>query len=400
MAITSNLGTILLIIILISILFVTAFHIFIIRKIKLIHIASLGMALFAFIIMLLDIYKGDNGKALRGVVAAIWFIYLLAAAFLMVLDVIKKESINKEVHSHIKNDKYDVYFTMDSTGHIIDYSSSIVTITRLTKKEIMNRPGWPFIFDNFKISKLNGESFIVSNATYFLNHLDESIERGELYRFDMDVKLYNEEEDTHYLGIIQTHYLGNYKIGSSVYLYKDRAKALNEVITKLNEASNLLFNHKNVLYILMSLSEGIALYYDYQEKLYFATQAFKNYVGRDIDSYNYQDFYQMIVEEDRNLYTEQSNTINPINVTRIKYRMQINNVIYNAIEDSIILSKDTNELVSIVHITSRADSEIGNEILSTKEAVDLMNKLANNPIKDKVDNFDHKLNEVLTEDED
>ena len=219
-----------------------------------------------------------------------------------------------------------------------------------------------------------------------------------MYEFTLDVKLDGNDELTHYFGYIQAIYLRDKKIGSAVYLYSDKQSLISSIKTKLDSTINNLYNHKNVLHILMSLSEGVALYYDYQERLFFATQSFQDFVGIDKEAYTFKEVYEMIVEEDKEKYNEQSGTVNSISPTRIKIRLKINNICFNAIEDAIFLTKDGEEYISIIHITSRCDESLNNRILSTKESVDMISGLSETPIAPVVYKVEELLNESLKDD--
>ena len=148
----------------------------------------------------------------------------------------------------------------------------------------------------------------------------------------------------------------------------------------------------------MSLSDGVALYYDYQERLFFATQSFQDFVGIDKESYTFKEVYEMIVDDDKEKYNEQSSTINSISPTRIKIRLRINNILFNAIEDAVFLTRDGEEYVSIIHITSRCDESLNNKILSTKESIDIISGLSETPIAPVVYKVEELLNESLKDD--
>lgn len=148
----------------------------------------------------------------------------------------------------------------------------------------------------------------------------------------------------------------------------------------------------------MSLSEGVGLYYDYQEKLFYATESFKQFVGIDKESYSFKEVYDMIIDEDKDKYNEQSSTINSISPTRIKIRLRINNVCFNAVEDAVFLSREGEEYVSIIHILSRCDEEIVDRIISTKESVDIISGLSETPIAPVVYKVEELLNDSLKDD--
>ena len=339
-----------------------------------------------------------NSKAFRYIMIILLFLAFVFYLLYFFLNQIKKDICLREVHEQIKNDTYDIYLSLDENGNILEYSNSLTEITRLTKKELLGKKGWKILFDNLNIELIDGNQFISSNAAYFLNHLDDDASKLKMLEFTMDARLYNEKETTHYLGLVQTHFLKNKKIGSAIYLYKDREKATKELKRALDEVVNQHYKAKEMLHVLMSLSEGIVLYFDYQEKLYYTTQAFSSFCDLERNELTFKEFYSLIVDEDKNLYNEQSKTINSINLTRIKFRMKIKNIVFNAVEDSIYLSKNQDELVSIIHITSIDNGNKNNEeVLSTKEAIDLMNNLARNPISKTADKYEKILNETLNE---
>ena len=79
-------------------------------------------------------------------------------------------------------------------------------------------------------------------------------------------------------------------------------------------------------------------------------------------------------------------------------RLRINNIFFNAIEDAVFLTRDGEEYVSIIHITSRCDESLKNRILSTKESVDMISGLSETPIAPVVYKVEELLNESLKED--
>ena len=67
-------------------------------------------------------------------------------------------------------------------------------------------------------------------------------------------------------------------------------------------------------------------------------------------------------------------------------------------EDSIYLTRDGEEYISIVHITSRADEATNDKILSTKESSDLLDSLSEMPVAPAVYKIEQLLNNSLKED--
>ena len=350
-----------------------------------------------FLVLLIAILFLNSNTLFFVVVLSLLVISLLMVCYL-IYKYICLETAKQKVEEHLRNDTIDFFILMDQKNRILSSSVSFAQLTKLSKSEIEKKNGWNLMFEALNVYKINKDEFITSNKELFISHLDEVLSKYKMYEFTLDVKLDGHDELTHYFGYIQAIYLRDKKIGSAVYLYSDKQSLISSIKTKLDSTINNLYNHKNVLHILMSLSEGVALYYDYQERLFFATQSFQDFVGIDKETYTFKEVYEMIVEEDKEKYNEQSGTVNSISPTRIKIRLKINNVCFNAIEDAIFLTKDGEEYISIIHITSRCDESLNNRILSTKESVDMISGLSETPIAPVVYKVEELLNESLKDD--
>ena len=350
-----------------------------------------------FLVLLIAILFLNSNTLFFVVVLSLLVISLLMVCYL-IYKYICLETAKQKVEEHLRNDTIDFFILMDQKNRILSSSVSFAQLTKLSKSEIEKKNGWNLMFEALNVYKINKDEFITSNKELFISHLDEVLSKYKMYEFTLDVKLDGNDELTHYFGYIQAIYLRDKKIGSAVYLYSDKQSLISSIKTKLDSTINNLYNHKNVLHILMSLSEGVALYYDYQERLFFATQSFQDFVGIDKEAYTFKEVYEMIVEEDKEKYNEQSGTVNSISPTRIKIRLKINNICFNAIEDAIFLTKDGEEYISIIHITSRCDESLNNRILSTKESVDMISGLSETPIAPVVYKVEELLNESLKDD--
>ena len=344
-------------------------------------------------------FLDQSNKSLYTVIVILLYVVILLRIALMVYKYLCTETHRQKIEDHIKNDTTDFFISMDKKNRIVSSSVSFAQMTRLTKKELEKKDGWKLIFDTLDVHKINGEEFITSNRELFISHLDEVLSKYKMYEFTIDLRLREHDEITHYYGFIQAIYFKDKKIGSAVYFYSDKQTLISSIKGKLDGMVNNLYNHKNVLHILMSLSEGVGLYYDYQEKLFYATQSFQEFTGIDKQAYTFREFYEMIVEEDVERYNEQSETVNSISPTRIKIRLKINNICFNAIEDSIFLTKEGEEYISIVHITSRCDEGVKDQVLSTKESVDLLSDISETPVAPIVYKVEEILSESLKDDE-
>lgn len=362
---------------------------------KKIDITTISLFVLSIIVTLLDSSK----LIIFNVFVILVYVISILRICQLIYTYLCLDTCKQKVDEHLRNDTIDFFITMNKRNRVINSSISFAQLTKLTKKEIEKKNGWQLMFDVLNIQKINGEQFITSNKELFISHLDEVLSKYKMYEFTLDIKQNpNTDELTHYHGYIQAIYLRDKKIGSAVYLYSDKQNIITNIKNKLDTTIYNLYNHKNVLHILMSLSEGVALYYDYQEKLFYATQSFQEFVGIEKESYTFKEVYNMIVDEDKIKYNEQSGTINSISPTRIKIRLKINNVYFNAIEDAVFLSKEGEEYVSIIHITSRCDETISNRILSTKESFDMISGLSETPVIPVVSKVEELLNNSLKDD--
>ena len=123
-------------------------------------------------------------------------------------------------------------------------------------------------------------------------------------------------------------------------------------------------------------------------------------MNNDKDTYTFQEIYQMIAEDDKDMYVNQSETINSVSVTRLKFKMNFKNTYYTAIEDSIYLTKDGEEFVSIIHILGKESNYTPVGILTSKEASDLLTSISSSPITPVVYEMEDILNKVLGDEKD
>lgn len=356
------------------------------------------ISLVQLLLLIAVLFLGDSQKGLFYTALITLMVIMLLRLCQLTYKYLCDNTIKQKVEEQLKNDTIDFFITMDKKNRIINSSVSFAQMTKLTKNEIVKKNGWYLMFDALDVVKINNEEFITSNKELFVAHLDEVLSKYKMYEFTLDIKLNEKDVPTHYNGYIQAIYFRDKKIGTAVYLYSDRQSLISGIKGKLDYAINNLYNHKNVLHILMSLSEGVALYYDYQERLFFATQSFQEFVGLEKESYTFKEVYEMIVDEDCEIYNEQSATVNSISPTRIKIRLNINNVCFNAIEDALFLTKEGEEYISIIHITSRCDEATNNRILSSKESADIISGLSETPITPVVYKVEELLNNSLKDD--
>ena len=316
------------------------------------------------------------------IVGNVWFIYTL----------VWTNTIKQKILEQGKNDTSDYYFCLNQNNQIVDYGYNFGVTCNLTKRQMMSKKGLVMAFKAFNVTSINGKEYSIDTLNDFKNSLLEASSKFKMYEFILEVKSEKNENRKSYKGFAQPIYLGNKRIATAIYLYFNKVDIVEELRKKVTTSLKRLKDYKNVSQILLSLSEGVALYYDYQENLFFATQQFLNYTLSNKKTYTFKEFYDLIVDEDKEHYNMQTETVNSINVTRIKFRMKIKDVVFNAIEDSLFLTKEGQEYISIIHITSLDNENINDNILSTKEAVDLMSNLSETPVTPIV----YKTEEILT----
>lgn len=361
------------------------------RKIDLITIISLVVLIVIIFLNLPTIY---------------WFYLLMILAYLylilvnlyLYLHFIFKQTRNKKLLEHIKNDTTDFYLSLNLKNKIVDYSGSLLNLTKLTDKQIKKSKSWQLLFDSLKVVKLNNEAYNQNTLEQFIINLDKVVSKYKMYQFDLETK--NQYDFANYNCFIQAIYFKNLKIGLNVYIYSDKLQVLTKLKENYDYTLTSLYNYKKAVHILMSLQEGMALYYDYQEKLYYATENFKTFMNNNKLSYTFQELYEMIDDEDQKRYATESQNINHKTTNRIKFKIKLKDEIYFAVEDSLNLSQNHNELVSVIKILGQANLVDSNSILSTKQTIDLIKEFAKTPMTPIVKEMEALLNGVLENEED
>lgn len=208
-----------------------------------------------------------------------------------------------------------------------------------------------------------------------------------------------EVEYSNYLGIIQPVYYRQKLIGRNIYFYQDRMQVLNDLRSALKQASIDLETSYNFTYIMMSLTDYVGLYFDYNTRTYIATEGFMKFNRNHQREYTFNQFLDMMHPNDVDSYIEQAATINSIYVTKLKYRMLINDDYYYVMEDSININKDA-DLVSVIRVLNKIDESARKDIpLSTNEAETMLDSLSSSDIKDIMNKTENILNTVVGKDE-
>ena len=336
----------------------------------------------------------SNNKPLKITLFVILILVVIYQVITFYAHFTSAKLINKKTFEQLKNDSHDFYFTFNKKNKIIDCSQSFLILSKKSKKEL-SKESWNFIFRTLGVVKINEDQFIISNENLFISHLDEVVSKYKMYEFTLECFNPLGGSNFTYTGLLQPIYNGKNIIATNLYLYRDKMSIINDLSRKMDKASYSITNLKNVIHTLMSLSEGIALYFDYQERLYYATEAFKEFVDQNKDFYTFQEFYEAIHDDDKEQYAEQSQTVNSIHVTRIKFRLLVKGKYYYAVEDSIYLHKDEAEFVSIVHIVGPVESVESSDIISTQDTINLIDNMSKEVIAPIVFDTKETLKEAL-----
>ena len=154
---------------------------------------------------------------------------------------------------------------------------------------------------------------------------------------------------------------------------------------------------RNQNHAMMSLSDGVLLYFDFETKYYVATESFCRFTNTHQREYTFSEIINFIHPDDLETYIEQSETINSLSTTRLKFRLLINDTYYNVMEDSIYLGNDT-DLVSIIRICEKSLETSKDAMFSTYEATKIIDTLSTTNIDSVITKTKNILDTVIGDD--
>ena len=326
----------------------------------------------------------------------ITILFILVAAY-SVYDFIVSLKIyilrKSKVQDYLKNSEFEYFLQLNKRNKVIDFSSNILTLTNRSKEGISHLKFPEFLFDCLNIETINGEKYTLNSLPEFRSQVNSATSKLKNYEFSFSAR--NEENEIiNYQGIIQPVYFGEMYLGKNIYISVNRMEILEKTRNALAECTTHLIDARNQLYVLMSLTSGVVMYFDFQTKNYIATESFQKFTDTIQEEYDFDDFLRMLHPEDVQFYIDQTATINSLNTTRLKFRMIIGNKYYSMIEDSIYLAKE-DKLVSIIRVASDMRREESPEvILSTKEATEILDDLGASNIDQMADSTLDLLNRL------
>lgn len=304
---------------------------------------------------------------------------------------------NKKLNKFLKDTEYDFYIQVSKRNKIRDYGISLLKVAGLTKKDVLRKDVWHLLFDTLEIVSINKLDATTSNFNEFVTEYENATSKFKTYNFEIGIVL--KENKVTYKGIIEPIYLGNHLIGRNIYFYIDRIKNIQLLKDELTSAIHDIERLRNQNFAMMSLADGVLLYFDYETKYYVATESFCRFTNTHQREYTFEEIMNFIHPDDLESYMEQSETINSASVTRLKFRLLINDTYYNVMEDSIYLNGET-DLVSIIRICEKNEEGGENAMFSTYEATKIMETLSTTNIASVIEKTKNILDTVIGDDTD
>ena len=273
---------------------------------------------------------------------------LYAVAIYVIYHKISLIKLNK-ISEYMKNTLYDFYFSTNKKDKIVEVSSSYAMLINKSMNEIKKLKGFQTMMTELNIVGINGREVTEELALTFLYDYEKTISKFKTYRFTLEVE--EQGYNVIYRGIVQPLYLGKYFIGRNVYLSKDRSSIIENLRSTLKDALDHIKLDKEQMYSLMSLTDQIVMYYDYNTKTYVMTEALSEFMKLSTKEISIDEFISMIHPDDVKGYEEQGLMINSLTVTRSRLRLKFNNEYYLVYDDSIYINKDSG-LVSIIKLVN------------------------------------------------
>lgn len=316
---------------------------------------------------------------------------------------VKSELYNKTTE-YLKNNEYDFYIQMDRKDKIIDCSSNFLKLTKLSKKEVVKNHGWKLIFDSFNVITLNKEEFTLNYVAKFISEFKECNSKHKKYKFQLEVT--NTETDDklndsiiRYDAIVQPIFCGNTLVARNIYFYQDKAAVVEKLKSVVRSACTDLEDAYLQLDVMMGMSEGVIMYYDFQNKVYVATECMRLYTKTTKKEYTFEELFSHIHPDDVHNYIEQAETVNSLSITKIKYRLLIGEVYYQIEEDSIYMRKDYG-LISIIRIAEKSVSQNAPKNAKVINELEILNDLVSTNITNTLEKTTSILDSVLGDEKD
>ena len=302
----------------------------------------------------------------------------------------KLNAFHKRTNSLLKNAPFDYYFASDSKDKIFDFNESFVDVTGLEKDEIFGTLGLQTLLAKLQITSINNQP--ISETLFMRFHVDYENSCNVKTPSHFQMTLVENGQEQEFLGIIDPIFQKDKFIGRCVYFSKSNKQALRKIEDGLYDALETIKNDRSQLYVMMSMLENVVMYYDYNTSTYVVTEQMAKLLGLNQREYSIGEFINMIKPTDLPYYQEQSNIISSVEVTRIKYNLDLGGKYYPVYDDLIYLQRDS-KLISIIHLVEYHKAESIDEESSTSFR-DYSKETKTEPEEVKED-FKDKLTETL-----
>lgn len=306
-----------------------------------------------------------------------WVKNLLTLSYLIIViytiyhfNKVKNEVMKGEQQllNHLKNASTDFFFQTNKNDKIINASISCYNRSGVNKSQFRKLKGQKFLTKYFDILAINQKEVDENLIQNFTKDYLKAKQPFKSYKFTFEILEQGKIQT--FLGLIYPLYEGKKYLGKNVYFNQERHEIIKDLQTALNDSMNDFEDAKGQLHLLMSLTDQVALYYDFHSKTYVGSDAYNKFIGTNRIEYSFDEFINLIHPDDLDQYIKQSSTINSISTTRFNYRLLINNAYYQVFEDAIYLGKERG-LISLIRLQLDQVGELVVEDDKTNSMIDL-----------------------------
>lgn len=280
-----------------------------------------------------------------------------------------KQTILERCNQMVANAPFDAYYISDANDMIQEYSDSFKKLVKLEDEDIYNTNGCKTILNRLHITHINDVEMSNNLSVRFNVDYNATYEMKNTYYAKLT---YVDGDETIDLSmIVEPIFYRNKFLGRNVYLAKSNSKVLIKLQESLTNAIQTIDNDRSQVYAMMSLVEGVLMYYDYNTKTYVVTEQVANYFGLSQREFTLNEYVNLVHPDDFRHFEEQTSVISSIDVTTIKYRLKLGSKYYLIEEKAMYLNRDAN-LISLVTLAKSDDeaspaAQVTEEIKPQKE---------------------------------
>lgn len=266
----------------------------------------------------------------------------------------KIKAFNKRVNSLLKNSPFDYFFATNEKDRIFDYSESFLEITDLEDNELYGTLGQQTLLSKLNITSINGQP--ISQTLFMRFHVDYENSSKVKTPSHFQITIEDKGQELEFLGIIEPIFYRDKFVGRCIYLSKSNEQALKKIEEGLLDALDTIKSDRSQLYAMMSMTENVVMYYDYNTSTYIVTEQMAKMLNLTQREYSIGEFINMIKPTDLASYQENSSIISSVEVTRLKYNLLLGNQYYPVYDDLMYLNRDS-KLISIIHLVEYQKAE-------------------------------------------